>query len=116
MKAIKPDKIPGNVSERSKAALFHLVNEEKFDIELACEVVSTRPRSLQRWLSQEGLSFSKVLSQIRFEKASQLLQDKDINVIDISLILGYSDPAHFTRTFHRWSGVSPIVYRAQHLK
>jgi len=104
---------PSSQSERLKAALFHFINEDKFDINSACEVVGLRPRTLQRWLSEEGMSFSKIVSQIRFEKASELLNEQDINIIDISTLLGYSDPAHFTRAFRRWSGISPQQFRKQ---
>lgn len=111
--AMELSNIPSSVSDRLKTALFHFVDEDKFDIATVCEIAGTRPRSLQRWLAREGMSFSKLVAQIRFEKASQLLRDPDISIIDISILFGYSDPAHFTRAFRRWCGVSPAAYRAQ---
>ena len=43
------------------------------------------------------------------------LRDSDIRLTDIAFGLGYADPAHFTRAFGRWAGVSPSEYRAHQL-
>ncbi|KPJ90479.1 MAG: hypothetical protein AMJ53_13435, partial [Gammaproteobacteria bacterium SG8_11] len=47
----------------------------------------------------------------RLLKAKSLLNEKSLKLLDISLMLGYSEPATFTRAFRRWAGVSPSEYR-----
>jgi len=84
-------------------------------IEAAVEAAAMSVRSLQRRLASEGLTFSQLVDEVRLEMAVPQLRASDIRLTDIALSLGYSDPAHFTRAFSRWAGVSPSEYRAHQL-
>jgi len=68
-------------------------------------------RSLQRLLDAEGYSFSAVLDGLLMDRAIALVRTNGISLTDIALQLGYSDGAHFSRAFRRWTGVSPLQYR-----
>jgi len=81
------------------------------DIHLVAEAVQMSPRTLQRRLHEEGLTFARVVTRARFGAALRMLADPDRKVIDVALDLGYSDPAHFTRAFSRWTGVTPRDFR-----
>jgi AraC-like DNA-binding protein len=48
---------------------------------------------------------------IRMQKARQLLEETDISVQDISLQIGYPDPAHFSKLFKQKMGISPSSIR-----
>ena len=72
-------------------------------------------RSLQRRLSESGLKYSELLNQAKFDHAQEMLQDLQMTIKEVANSLGYSDPAHFTRAFRRWSGLSPINFRKQQL-
>lgn len=71
-------------------------------------------RSFQRALALCGLSFSDLVEQVRFQLAIEMMRDPRLRLIDISLELGYSDAANFTRAFKRWTGQTPRVYRQPH--
>ncbi|WP_162901327.1 AraC family transcriptional regulator [Breoghania sp. L-A4] len=68
-------------------------------------------RTLQRRLGTHGTTFSRLLDEQLQEKAARMLQDRDRQITDIALELGYSELAHFSRAFAKWSGVSPALYR-----
>jgi len=85
-------------------------------IEAAAEATGMSVRSLQRRLASEGLTFSRLVDEVRLEMAVPQLRDPDIKLTAIAFDLGYSDPAHFTRAFGRWAGVSPSEYRADALE
>ncbi|WP_204138758.1 AraC family transcriptional regulator [Halomicronema sp. CCY15110] len=71
-------------------------------------------RSLQRHLTEAGLTYSKLIDQVRFNRAVALLRKPDVKLLEVALELGYTDPANFARAFRRWAGVSPREYRLLH--
>uniref|UniRef100_B8HV52 Transcriptional regulator, AraC family n=1 Tax=Cyanothece sp. (strain PCC 7425 / ATCC 29141) TaxID=395961 RepID=B8HV52_CYAP4 len=84
------------------------------NIELAAEIAGMSVRSFQRCLGREGLTYTRMVEQVRFDAAIDYLQDPNIKIIEIALELGYQDPANFSRAFKRWTGISPNEYREQH--
>lgn len=69
------------------------------------------PRTLQRKLEAEHLTFGALLEDVRREQASMLLADRTLKLDHISTQLGYSDASAFSRAFTRWHGLSPARYR-----
>lgn len=56
-------------------------------------------------------NFIMYLSELRVEKAKELLEDMTINVKDISAKVGFRDSSYFTKVFKRITGVTPSEYR-----
>ena len=56
-------------------------------------------------------SFYDILNTIRINKAKELLTDPRLKIGDISEMVGYSDTAHFARTFKKLEGMSANEYR-----
>ncbi|OSI60254.1 AraC family transcriptional regulator [Bradyrhizobium canariense] len=75
------------------------------------EITGTSVRSLQRELARAGLTYSRLLDQVRFEKGAELLRKTDARIIDVAFAAGYTDPAHFARAFRRMAGVTPREFR-----
>lgn len=68
-------------------------------------------RTLQRRLARVGVTYSRLVDEVRLETAARLLKDGGLTLAKIASALGYSDPAHFTRAFARWTGMTPRTYR-----
>jgi len=68
-------------------------------------------RTLQRHLADAGLTFRDVVHRVRLRKATDLLDRAEIRIIDVAQSVGYSDGAHFTRAFRRWTSMTPLEYR-----
>jgi AraC-like DNA-binding protein len=81
------------------------------NVQSVAEMVRVSARTLQRRLAEEGLTFAGVLARARFDVAQRMLEDPARKVIDVALDLGYSDHAHFTRAFVRWTGLAPREFR-----
>jgi AraC-like DNA-binding protein len=67
-------------------------------------------RTLQRRLRDWGFSFEELLDDIRRAEAMRLVLNAEHSAMEIAFLLGYSDHAHFTRAFKRWTGVPPRDY------
>jgi AraC-like DNA-binding protein len=80
-------------------------------IETMAEILGVQPRALQRILQARSISYRQLVDEVRAEQATVLLRVGDASVTDIAFELGYTDPAHLTRAFRRWTGVSPSRYR-----
>lgn len=77
------------------------------------EMAGVSTRSLQRKLSDAGITYSGLLDAVRFECARTLLRDTDSKIIEVAFASGYTDPAHFARAFRRVAGVTPGQFREQ---
>ena len=70
-------------------------------------------RTLQRRLSDWGFSFEEIVDDVRRVEAIRRVTTGDGTAIEIAFMLGYSDQAHFSRAFRRWTGLSPRKYAAR---
>jgi AraC-like DNA-binding protein len=87
------------------------LKEGYFNVTLAAQAAGMSTRSLQRYLTAEGLSYSRLVDQVRFDLAMIWLQQPTLQLNDIAFELGYREPANFTRAFKRWTGISPTEFR-----
>ena len=71
------------------------------------------PRTLERRLSSEGLTFGGILNELRCDLAKRYLQEDDLPISKIAWLLGYQDAGGFTHAFKRWTGRTPREARAQ---
>lgn len=79
----------------------------------AAEQYHLSPRSLQRRLQQEQLSFQQVLDNTRRALVERHLRTPGMTVTQLAFLLGFSDTSSFSRAFRKWYGVSPSRYRNQ---
>ena len=69
------------------------------------------PRTLRRRLREEGTRYSVLLETARRRDALRLLENPSLTAQQIAEMLGYLDPANFTRAFRRWTRQTPSAYR-----
>jgi len=71
------------------------------------------PRTLQRQLRAEGLSFQALRDDWLNQQAMNHLTQDNLSVEVTAVLLGYSDTANFRRSFKRWFGMPPEYYSKQ---
>jgi AraC-like DNA-binding protein len=69
-------------------------------------------RSVSRRLEREGTSFARELDTSRRELALALGRQPGLSIQDVSYRLGFSHSESFFRAFKRWTGGTPVSFRA----
>jgi AraC-like DNA-binding protein len=104
---------PGReVSEAARQALGRMLRGETPAIEAVAQALGMSARSLQRSLQEEGSSFRALLDDVRKELALTHLANPDVSIAQVALLLGFSEPRAFHRSFKRWTGTTPRGLKA----
>ena len=78
------------------------------------QVLGVSTRSLQRHLADTGTSYSELVADVRLDVACRLLAGTEKRMSDIALLLGYTGPSSFSRSFMRLMKMQPVAYRREH--
>jgi len=70
-------------------------------------------RTLNRRLAEQATSVGALRDEVRRDTACQLLAQGGQPAGEVGRLLGYSEPAAFTRAFRRWTGLGPAQWRAK---
>jgi len=70
-------------------------------------------RTLIRRLRDKGLRYRQLVDEARAAVACWRLAHAADTIEQIAADLGYADTSNFSRTFRRWRGTAPSVYRAE---
>lgn len=57
------------------------------------------------------MTFSDYVSQLRIQRAKELLADESMSIQEIAEMVGYNDYFYFTKVFKKVQGISPSKYR-----
>lgn len=82
--------------------------------EQLADMLHQTPRTLRRRLQERGSNYQQLLEEARLRDSCHLLQEADLEVRRIGEMLGYLNPANFTRAFKGWTGMTPREWRRQH--
>jgi AraC-like DNA-binding protein len=69
--------------------------------------------SLYRRLADEGCGFDEVLDALRHRMAVHYLGGGKLSANETAYLVGFSDPATFSRAFKRWTGNTPGSWRGR---
>lgn len=100
-----------NIAGQVRAALRDMLRGQEPTLASVASVLHLSPRTLQRRLASDKISFRDLLDSVRQELAQQYLRSYSGSLIEISDLLGFSDPNSFFRAFKRWTGTTPHNFR-----
>ncbi len=100
-----------NIIEQAKN---HIQNNYNSDLSLddISRIVDISPYYFSKIFKEEtGVNFIDYLTNIRIEKAKELLTTTDYSMKEICTRIGYSDPNYFSRAFKKNVGITPTEYK-----
>jgi AraC family transcriptional regulator of adaptative response / methylphosphotriester-DNA alkyltransferase methyltransferase len=99
---------------RDAVAIVEAEYADDLTVEALAHRVATSRRQLQRVYAEIGqTTFREHLADIRMRRAAELLATKPMSVREIAARVGYRQPAHFAKAFHRHHGVNPSALRSR---
>ncbi len=113
---------PGDADSRGAAAEQPLLDRfealieahhlQRWGVADYARALSVSPTHLSRVARQAcGVPASQLIEDRLVREARRNLQYTNLQVASIAYLMGFSDPAHFSRVFQRATGVSPRTYR-----
>ncbi|MDX5418960.1 MAG: AraC family transcriptional regulator [Hymenobacteraceae bacterium] len=102
---------PGTMAERVQRELVQQLKGEEPSITAVARSLAVSVRSLQAKLRDEGTSYQSLLDEVRKELAQQHLKSGKHTVADVAYLLGFSEPSAFSRSFKKWTGLPPQLYK-----
>ncbi len=68
-------------------------------------------RTLHRRLSLSGLSYQRIIDDLRRSVAIEFLENTQLQVEEVAERVGFADATSFRKAFKKWTGHSPSFYR-----
>lgn len=102
------------VRARVERVLMPMLEGGRAGVEAVCREMGLSRQTLFRRLKAEGVTYEKVLDDLRRTLALHHLTVSGASVTRTAYLVGYSDPAAFSRAFKRWTGSNPRRHIAQH--
>jgi AraC-like DNA-binding protein len=114
LQKIQPLKEPATDKHTLHKRIYNYLLENSYLGMVSLEDISSNfnlsARTIQRKLKEEGVNFQLITDDVRKALAINYLKAGDVPVKQISYMLGYNELSAFTRTFKRWTGVTPGGY------
>jgi AraC-like DNA-binding protein len=107
----RPDAFLDQLQQQMMTAL----QEGEPSAAMLAERMSCSLRSFYRKLAEYGLCYRALLGDVRFKLARMYLADSRLSLVEVALLLGYSEQSAFSRAFRKWSGSTPQEYRRSRL-
>ncbi|MEC0270524.1 AraC family transcriptional regulator [Paenibacillus anseongense] len=108
-------------TDRQPAYILHAIEYIRIhyasDITLneVADTVGLYPTYLsEQFKLHTGGTFIDFITQVRVERAKNLLRKSVLPAFTICEEVGYATPAHFSKVFKKWVGCTPTEYRERY--
>jgi two-component system response regulator YesN len=103
-----------NLIRQAKEHIEHCYTDSDLSLNEVAAQANLSASHFSVVFSQEtGQTFKEYLTEIRINKAKELLRMTSLRAADIAYQVGYNDPHYFSSVFKKNTGLSPIEFRSQ---
>jgi AraC-like DNA-binding protein len=100
-----------SVRGRVESLLMPILHTGDVSMDAVAAKMGLGRRTLLRKLKAEDTTFEAVPVELRHKVALNFLNGEKVSVNETAYLVGFSDPAAFSRAFRRWAGTSPGAIR-----
>jgi AraC-like DNA-binding protein len=105
---------PSNgISEQVRQTLRRLLAGKRPTLHDVAQELGLGDRTLQRRLTDAGLTFQRLVEETRRELARHYLKQRAVELNEAAFLLGFEDANSFFRAFQGWEGTSPGEWRTR---
>jgi len=103
-----------NIGEQVKQTLRRSLAGKRPTLQDVAHELGMSARTLQRRLTDAGITFQQLVEDTRRELARHYLKQSTVELNEAAFLLGYEDANSFFRAFQMWNGTSPGEWRTRH--
>jgi AraC-like DNA-binding protein len=111
---LKERKTSADVGEQVKHTLKRSLAGKRPTLQHVAREMRTSVRTLQRRLTDAGITFQQIVEDTRRDLAHHYLKQSTVELNEAAYLLGYEDANSFFRAFHLWEGITPGDWRTRH--
>ncbi len=90
-----------------KQAITRALKNGQPEFALVVEASGFEARQLRRKFAERGLNFRALIDSCRRDLAQGYMADPELSLIEVAMLLGFSEQSAFQRAYRRWTGESP---------
>jgi len=110
---LKTQHTSNSVGEQVKQTLRRLLAGKRPALQDVAQELGLSARTLQRRLTDAGITFQHLVEETRRELARHYLKQQAVELNEAAFLLGFEDANSFFRAFQVWEGTSPTEWRTR---
>jgi AraC-like DNA-binding protein len=103
----------GSLVDQARAAILECLPGGAVSIDDAAQRLRVSRRTLQRRLSEEGVTYRELVREVRESLAAHYVKNTALPYGEVSFLLGFEETSSFFRAFREWTGSTPEATRVE---